>query len=403
MKTSNQLVRTVGTLSITLLLGLNVLADPPSRGKEGHGGNAVVGGKVKLLDLLESVPDFLIPEKLTYIQDLKEKLKVFESKVETTPVQPSDLIWVLTNDDLRKLSDQGVIEYQFKQGEKLEQLAIQKDGTVLIRKDLFENMEPKDQEAFLIHELLIATALSKNLDLYGQLGTRPIRELVGVLFHPDAAQLPQRYFKNIWQKLKAKVIMEITQLPNGRIRIVEPRLIKNGVEYSFDSRGSNEPYYYNLNFFNSKPFVHQGRGYTQNFSNGFKDEKIGPYSINGLCRLLETEINAKGFVLKEMKGELIKSQFLEKIYFAKITTPKLDVWCRTCNLPSFNSEIQDQDRDEYFTRRDPLWSQPFNNWTEALNRLLELGTKKYPSIDEIEVKTGFTTSVIPAVTEFQCW
>lgn len=106
--------------------------------------------------------------------------------------QPIPLMWILTDKSLASLNDQG--EMEDIDPETLIQIAVQRDGIVLIDQPNFYLMDSKSQNALLMHEALIRLVSETNPDLIAKKGTAPIRKFNKLLidriygaFVPDAA------------------------------------------------------------------------------------------------------------------------------------------------------------------------------------------------------------------------
>lgn len=172
----------------------------------GNGGDGVLHReKVTLLDSLEYDFELVDIQSYQFSTELNFILDNLASKLEVNIVRPQDLVWALTNRKLEDIKDEGAIRHPIEG--KLVQIAVQREGVVVIQKNLFnllqsEESEQNDKLGLILHEVLIATALKYNLDLkIPDLGTAPIRKLVWYSRQKVSSDLPDSLFKKIWQKL----------------------------------------------------------------------------------------------------------------------------------------------------------------------------------------------------------
>jgi hypothetical protein len=175
-------------------------------GHDGNGGDAVVkNGQVSLLDLVEQEYKIFNPAKLggsarspsRYIS-LRNAYGFFISKVGRVPVFPKELTWAFTNQPLEDIKDEGLIRTTLPR--KLAQVAIQKDGFVLVYEPLFNAMDDHNQDSLILHETLITTALRNHISLKSAIGTSPLRELVSLLMSTSPNTPTKQTYQNIWNR-----------------------------------------------------------------------------------------------------------------------------------------------------------------------------------------------------------
>jgi hypothetical protein len=198
-----------GDLQILKQKGLN-LKDVGSKfsagGHDGNGGDAVVkNGQVSLLDLVEQQYKIFNPVKLggtarsaSRFISLRNAYGFFISKVGRVPVFPKELTWAFTNQPLEDIKDEGLIRTTLPG--KLAQVAIQKDGFVLVYEPLFNAMDNHNQDSLVFHETLIATALRNHISLKSAIGTSPLRELVSLLMSTSPNTPTKQTYQNIWNR-----------------------------------------------------------------------------------------------------------------------------------------------------------------------------------------------------------
>lgn len=95
------------------------------------------------------------------------------------PTKP--LIWIFTNKKLSEIDDEGAVRYLDSNKSK-SQIAIQKDGIVIIHKPSYIKMDAINRAGLIMHELLIAMILHKNKDYFMERSTENLREFNKILF-----------------------------------------------------------------------------------------------------------------------------------------------------------------------------------------------------------------------------
>lgn len=266
-------------LGVAVLVCFATISGHASLGQEGHGGNVVVSnGKVSLLDLVENNYIFLNPSKENYFQNLLKKLNLALVKIEWLVTRPSQMTWVLTDEKLEKISDQGIISTT--QANSIEQVAIQKDNIVLINRPLFLKMSDVDKAALLVHELLISTALNLGFDVNSDQGTAPIRKVVAILFSENSEAVGEKFYQDIWNelpilknsradkninKLRDPFLQEITGGTVIYSWIINPRVQLDDKLYPLKSSGSDPEKSYRACF---------ALGFSENTLWGVKNEKL---------------------------------------------------------------------------------------------------------------------------------
>ncbi|RYZ86846.1 MAG: hypothetical protein EOP06_13745 [Proteobacteria bacterium] len=86
------------------------------------------------------------------------------------------LIWIGTNKPLENVEDEGVV--RLTDPVTKQQLAIQKDGVVLVYLPIFNRLDGRNRAALVLHEALLRYVLVKSPALHAKFGTAKIRELV---------------------------------------------------------------------------------------------------------------------------------------------------------------------------------------------------------------------------------
>lgn len=88
----------------------------------------------------------------------------------------SPLKWAFTNTNLEDLADEGLIRVDNPETKK--QLAIQKDGLVVVSKNEFDKLDSLSKESLFIHEAVLFSTKKVNPDLIKKSGTEPVRAYV---------------------------------------------------------------------------------------------------------------------------------------------------------------------------------------------------------------------------------
>lgn len=219
----------------------------------GNGGDAVVSADtVNLLDLVENQYSFLNVSKEPYAKMYQYALVLFFGKVGWNPVRTREITWALTDLPLEDIHDEGSIRIQ--DPENIQQLAIQKNGVVLIYSKLYDKLSEKGKAALITHEILIATAINLGYDLSSAKGTGPIRQLVSMLFSSNASAPTENFYRQIWDQLPlakdspAELRFNYLEVVSGSLDYAEtdsyylkfivqnPRFKQDGIFYAFRPR-----------------------------------------------------------------------------------------------------------------------------------------------------------------------
>jgi len=110
-------------------------------------------------------------------------LIILAKKSNLPPIKP--LRWAYVDYDLETINDSGLIRVENPQTKK--QVAIQKDGLVVINRIEFEKMDGESKTALFVHEAALYATKLLNPALIDSQGTAPVRAYVRSLVH---------YFKN---------------------------------------------------------------------------------------------------------------------------------------------------------------------------------------------------------------
>lgn len=98
------------------------------------------------------------------------------------------LMWTTTNLPLAELRDEGAIRLADQNSTK--QLALQKEGVVVVYKPIFEKLDDESKSALYLHETLLKTVLEHFPENYQAYGTSEIRKLVQVLMSENFSAIP---------------------------------------------------------------------------------------------------------------------------------------------------------------------------------------------------------------------
>lgn len=98
------------------------------------------------------------------------------------------LVWIATQTPLENIPDEGVVRLADPSGKQ--QLAVQKDGVVMVYKPIFDRLDARNKAALVLHEALLRMVLKINPSHYQKYGTSKIRELVKLVFSENWNQLP---------------------------------------------------------------------------------------------------------------------------------------------------------------------------------------------------------------------
>lgn len=102
--------------------------------------------------------------------------KDFISFLRKTKLKAQPLKWFFTTVDLEDIKDEGAIRMEDPTSKK--QVAIQKDGVVVINETEFKKMDDRSKTALLFHERVIYAVVNLNPQLIKNQGTAPIRTFV---------------------------------------------------------------------------------------------------------------------------------------------------------------------------------------------------------------------------------
>jgi len=192
-------MKTVKSQMAALLIGIFLGSSASATKEVGNGGDAVVkDGRISLLDLVETTDELLDVQR--FASDTREVSIKMNRILRTFHANPHAMAWILTSKSLENIQDEGIIATPIE-GE-LKQVAVQKDGVVLIQKNLFEAMDEHNQKALFLHEVLIRTALLIGYDLETNLGTSPLRKIIAFIM--QSGSFPEEYLRNILNQLPIK-------------------------------------------------------------------------------------------------------------------------------------------------------------------------------------------------------
>lgn len=192
-------MKTIKSQIAALLIGMMLGSSASATKEVGNGGDAVVkDGQVSLLDLVETTDELLDVQR--FVSGTHEVSIKLNRILRTFLASPHSMTWILTSKSLENIQDEGIIVTPIE-GE-LRQVAVQKDGVVLIQKNLFEAMDEHNQKALFLHEILIRTALLIGYDLETNLGTSPLRKVIAFIM--QSGSFPEEYLRNILNQLPIK-------------------------------------------------------------------------------------------------------------------------------------------------------------------------------------------------------
>jgi len=104
-----------------------------------------------------------------------------------------EIIWMMTDKELEEIPDEGTIRLP-AENESKKQLAIQKDGVVLIHRPIFEKMDDRNKAALIVHELMLFAAMHGGSSNLLQNGTAEVRRIVHALFSESYFEMPETVF-----------------------------------------------------------------------------------------------------------------------------------------------------------------------------------------------------------------
>lgn len=138
--------------------------------------------------------EMFLAEALDYltIQRLKETKDIHKDNIKKLGDQ---LIWIGTNTPLENIPDEGVV--RLEDPSTKQQVAVQKDGVVMVYLPIFEKMNSKNRAALMMHEALLRVVLKLNPNSYAKNGTAKIREFVNLLFNREFYQLPEPVIEKV--------------------------------------------------------------------------------------------------------------------------------------------------------------------------------------------------------------
>lgn len=112
--------------------------------------------------------------------------------VSYTSLTAGEIIWMMTDKELEEIPDEGTI--RLPDGASKKQVAIQKNGVVLIYRPIFEKMDERNKAALILHELLLFAQMHGGAKDLLKNGTAGVRKVVYDLFHEDYAEIPEVAF-----------------------------------------------------------------------------------------------------------------------------------------------------------------------------------------------------------------
>jgi hypothetical protein len=221
------------------------------------GGDAVISAQaVKLLDLAEkegfaleaqssyqnqTLPRLQYLEKfyLAYHGQYHQYDKLMRYLSEDLGEAKRSLLWFWVKQPLPEINDEGSDNYFISiKGQKV-QLALQMDGNVYVREDIYSQMDEQNQGALFLHELMLNVAfrqaMSSQETYIGadqinlkQNGTAKIRSFVSLLMTPDYLRLTMESMRLQLQKIG---IQDVVATDCWRQHMHYPDYISNCYRY----------------------------------------------------------------------------------------------------------------------------------------------------------------------------
>lgn len=113
--------------------------------------------------------------------------------VSQTGLTAGEIIWMMTDKELEEIPDEGTI--RLPDGTSKKQVAIQKNGVVLIYRPIFEKMDERNKAALVLHELLLFAQMHGGAKDLLKNGTAGVRKVVYDLFHEFYMEIPTIAFE----------------------------------------------------------------------------------------------------------------------------------------------------------------------------------------------------------------
>lgn len=113
--------------------------------------------------------------------------------VSYTSLTAGEIIWMMTDKELEEIPDEGTIRLPDSSGKK--QVAIQKNGVVLIYRPIFEKMDERNKAALILHELLLFAQMHGGANDLLKNGTAGVRKVVYDLFNEFYVEIPAIAFE----------------------------------------------------------------------------------------------------------------------------------------------------------------------------------------------------------------
>ena len=219
MKTNISFKKNVSTLAFTVAIVttslIGAIAQANAGNSSGGGGGAVISadGKATLLDLVEPIehryfdPRNFVSQTLrlglgyswelivaagckpgvpnpapaaNFCNSFAKYIHVTlgapsgQSDFDWAVTAPKELIWIFTSEPLEQLKDEGLIRNV--DPTTLIQVAVQKDGIVVVHEPTFNKMDQRSKDALFMHETLVRIVSETNLKLIKEQGTASIRK-----------------------------------------------------------------------------------------------------------------------------------------------------------------------------------------------------------------------------------
>ena len=134
-----------------------------------------------------------------------------------------ELRWAFTEENLQDVNDTGIIRIVNPKSKI--QLAVQKNGFVLVNKPEFQSLDAESRAALKLHEAALYAVKLLNPELLDEKGTEPVRTYVRrwVKYITNPAQYPKDAVEEAYaalgvrEKIKEMQQIEATPVPNGLI------------------------------------------------------------------------------------------------------------------------------------------------------------------------------------------
>ena len=142
---------------------------------------------------------------LTDLEDIKRK-DVIEKINARLQKNGRILRWMFVDFPLENLNDEGFISLLDPTTKR--QVAIQKDGVVIIQRQEYDELDNESQAALFLHESVLFAVLTLNSDIVQNNGTAPIRKIVrrmityqNLFYQPEDKNIDVSTYKNYHQAI----------------------------------------------------------------------------------------------------------------------------------------------------------------------------------------------------------